>query len=227
MSARAWRVEERCGTPGELHARMPAAGRTVTLCRASGPAVVLGSTQPASDIDAERAALLGLTVARRGSGGAAVMVEPETLVWVDVTLARGDPLWQDDVSVSFQWVGEAWASALVELGVQGAVVHRGRLRSTPWSRALCFAGLGPGEVTVAGRKLVGLSQRRRRDLAWFTMAMYLEPAHVGLEEVVAGGRHAREGAAVALGQLATDLASVGVARTAPCVETALVAHLPR
>ena len=37
------------------------------------------------------------------------------------------------------------------------------MRSTPWSARVCFAGLGPGEVTVEGRKVVGLSQRRTRE----------------------------------------------------------------
>ena len=32
-----------------------------------------------------------------------------------------------------------------------------------WSALVCFAGLGPGEVTLDGQKLVGLSQRRTRD----------------------------------------------------------------
>ena len=34
--------------------------------------------------------------------------------------------------------------------------------TTPWSKVLCYAGLGAGEVTVAGRKVVGMSQRRER-----------------------------------------------------------------
>jgi lipoate-protein ligase A len=41
------------------------------------------------------------------------------------------------------------------------------MRSTPWSASVCFAGLGPGEVTVDGRKVVGLSQRRTREAALF------------------------------------------------------------
>jgi lipoate-protein ligase A len=42
-----------------------------------------------------------------------------------------------------------------------------------WSRSVCFAGLGPGEVTVGGRKVVGISQRRRRDGALFQCAALL------------------------------------------------------
>lgn len=213
--------------PGDLHSREPPAGRTLTWCRATGAAVVLGSTQPESDFDGGRATEAGLAVVRRRSGGGAVLVEPGTLVWVDVGLERGDPLWHDDVSVSFLWLGEAWAGALAELGVRGAVVHRGRLRTTPWSRALCFAGLGPGEVTVDGRKLVGVSQRRQRDRAWFAAALYLGPTRIGLDEVVAGGSEARNDAALTLSQLSIDLTGVGARRSASEVASALAAHLPR
>jgi lipoate-protein ligase A len=37
------------------------------------------------------------------------------------------------------------------------------MRDTAWSELVCFAGLGPGELSLDGRKLVGLSQRRTRN----------------------------------------------------------------
>jgi lipoate-protein ligase A len=43
---------------------------------------------------------------------------------------------------------------------------------TEWSELVCFAGLGPGEVTVGGRKVVGISQRRTRDAARFQCVAY-------------------------------------------------------
>ncbi|HEX2382259.1 MAG TPA: hypothetical protein VHI95_06460, partial [Acidimicrobiales bacterium] len=36
----------------------------------------------------------------------------------------------------------------------------------------CFAGLGPGEVTIGGRKAVGISQRRTRAGARFQCVAY-------------------------------------------------------
>jgi lipoate-protein ligase A len=131
------------------------------------------------------------------------------------------------VAVSFLWLGDAWNRALGALGVPSATVHHGRLRPGPWSRALCFAGLGPGEVTVGGRKLVGLSQRRQRDRAWFATAMYLRPTRARLDEVLARDAEARQQAAVTLGLLSTDLAAAGVMASLAEVESALVAHLPR
>jgi lipoate-protein ligase A len=43
---------------------------------------------------------------------------------------------------------------------------------TRWSPLVCFAGLGPGEVSAGGRKLVGISQRRTRAAARFQCAVH-------------------------------------------------------
>ena len=136
----------------------------VRLLEATAPALVLGSTQAmpegAQDID----------VVRRRSGGGAVLVAPGDVVWVDVFVPRGDPRWDDDVGRAFWWLGEAWVRAL---GVEGAVVHKGALVRNALSDLVCFAGLGPGEVTVDGAKLVGMAQRRTREGALFQCAVPL------------------------------------------------------
>jgi hypothetical protein len=44
---------------------------------------------------------------------------------------------------------------------------------SPWTPMVCFAGLGPGEVTVDGAKVVGISQRRTRVGALFQCAVPL------------------------------------------------------
>lgn len=139
----------------------------------AGPAVVLGSTQPMSTVDADRAGAAGIEIVRRRSGGGAVLVEPGALVWVDVLVPAGDPLSDVDVGRAFVWLGRAWAAALADVGVAGAQVHSGRLLSTPWSATVCFAGLGPGEVTVGGAKVVGMCQRRTRSGALFQCAALL------------------------------------------------------
>jgi len=95
-------------------------------------------------------------------------VAPGDPLWVDVVVPRDDPKWDDDVGRAFWWLGEVWAEAL---GAD-AEVHRGGLCTTQWSRQVCFAGLGPGEVTIGGRKAVGISQRRTRDGALFQCAVH-------------------------------------------------------
>lgn len=140
--------------------------------RVPRPALVLGSTQPAADADAGRAAAAGVEVVRRRSGGGAVLVGPHDPVWLDVWLPRGDPLWSDDVVVAATWVGEWWAAWLRGHGARGLAVHRGGSTGGPLARRVCFAGVGPGEVTAGGRKVVGVAQWRCREGALFHACAY-------------------------------------------------------
>ena len=163
-----WAVEHRRGSAANLHARTvpEPTRRTVWILEAERPALVLGSTQPDTDVDDAAMLASGVELARRRSGGGAVLVEPGGCLWVDVVLPRDDLLWDDDVGRAFVWLGEVWAAALTGLGLPGEV-HRGRLLRNEWSSRVCFAGIGPGEVTAGGRKVVGISQRRTRDAARF------------------------------------------------------------
>jgi lipoate-protein ligase A len=171
------------GAPAaELHAlALPAQGRHVWHLEADAPALVLGSTQPASDVDEQRCAAAGVAVARRRSGGGAVLVGPGECLWIDVLVPRGDPLWHDDIGRAAWWLGEAWRRALGVCGITDLDVHRGALVRTRWSSVVCFAGLGPGEVVDrSGAKLVGISQRRTRGMARFQCAVPLrwDPAQL-------------------------------------------------
>ena len=153
-------------------AARPVGERSVVVLDVARPTLVLGSSQADGTVDHERAARRGVDVVRRRSGGAAVLVEPGAAVWIDVTIPAGDPLWDNDVGRAFHWLGAAWAETLAAEGLP-ARMHHGGLRSTPWSGRVCFAGLGPGEVTLDGRKVVGLSQRRTRAGALFHCAALL------------------------------------------------------
>ncbi len=169
---------------------------------AEAPALVLGSHQSAGLFDPAALARAGVELARRRSGGSAVMVGPGRVLWVDLLIPWGDPLWDDDVGRAAWWVGALWVDAL-----GAGQVWRGPMRTNVWSPVVCFAGLGPGEVTVDGRKVVGVCQRRTRRGALFQTAALLDwrPAEyvallagpVGdtpqLEESAAGlGRQAEE-----------------------------------
>jgi len=157
----------------ELHAlELPSSGRGLWVLEADAPALVLGSTQPDADADAERCAAEGVAVVRRRSGGGAVLVGPGECTWIDVLVPRGDPLWHDDVGRAAWWLGEAWCAALAAIGLPRCTVHRGPMVRTPWSAVVCFAGLGPGEVVdERGAKVVGISQRRTRSMARFQCAV--------------------------------------------------------
>jgi len=173
-----WELRRLTGRAADLHAEpLPEApGRAVWVLDATGPALVLGSTQSEQLVDGEAAAAAGIDVARRRSGGGAVLVLPGEMAWVDVILPAGDPLWDDDIARAAHWLGRAWQSALAELGVGSTEVHEGALACGPLGRLVCFAAVGAGEVTVAGgdgpRKVVGVSQRRTRVAARFQCAAY-------------------------------------------------------
>lgn len=161
-----WSVARFHEPPAISHARpLPAlVERAVWVFEPSQPALVLGSAQRLVT------AVTDIEVVRRRSGGGAVLVVPGDVLWVDVLVPAGDPLWDDDVGRAFGWLGEAWSAALGSLGV-ATTVHRGAMTRSPWSDAVCFAGLGPGELlNAAGQKVVGMAQRRTRSVERFQCA---------------------------------------------------------
>lgn len=136
------------------------------------PALVLGSTQDPGIVDGALAASWGIEVVQRRSGGGVVLLVPGEVAWLDVILPAGDILWSDDVSRAGLWLGEVWQAALADLGIDGATVHRDAVVCGPLGRMVCFGVVGPGEVSVEGRKVVGVSQRRSRTAARFQCAAY-------------------------------------------------------
>jgi lipoate-protein ligase A len=191
-----WAVEDLRGPAAWLHTLGPGSGRRLLRwCEATGPAVVIGSAQPWTDV------VDGVVpVVRRVSGGSAVLVGPGEVAWLDVVVPRGDALWSDDVGVAPVWLGRVWAGALASLGVAGPTVHEGPMVRTPWSAVVCFAGIGAGEVLAAGRKVVGISQRRTREVALFQTAALLRWDPAAYEAVVTRSG-AVEAAAVGLDEL--------------------------
>lgn len=173
-----WEVRRLRGRAADLHAEpLPAEpARAVWVLEATAPALVLGSAQSEQIVDGVAAAAAGIELARRRSGGGAVLVVPGETAWVDVILPAGDPLWDDDIARAARWLGLTWRSALAELGVAPTEVHEGPLACGPLGRLVCFAAVGAGEVTVPGgdgrRKVVGISQRRTRAGARFQCAAY-------------------------------------------------------
>lgn len=223
-----WQIHRRAGTAGDLHGldllgssvdgpdpadpAVPSPlARGVWVLEPTAPAVVLGSAQRFTHgavavggaaghaTGAEGTASRATEVVVRRSGGGAVALGPGVSLWVDVVLPRHDPLWDDDVSRSTQWLGRAWVAALESLGVEAAV-HTGSTDRDAMARAACFAGMGPGEVAGGGRKLVGISQRRTRAGARFQCVAYTAPPPVDALVALVGG-------VTGDGDLAAELAS--------------------
>lgn len=234
----AWRVEERVGEASVLHAGWPSveadpARRALSVCRVASTAVVLGSTQSDSVVDGDQALAGGVSVARRRSGGGAVLVTAGEPAWIDAWVPAGDALALPDVARAFDWLGDTWVEALGRVGVDGLAAHRGGyLTCTRWSSLVCFGGVGSGEVvTDDGRKVVGLAQRRNRDGAWFHSACVLRWDPRPLVDLLALARSEKEAAVSGLGAAvigAADLAGQrGIGRPdAADLASALIASLP-
>jgi lipoate---protein ligase len=229
-----WEVQRAVGTVRELHetsaARVAGSAdeafgreRFAVLQRPTDGAVVIGSAQPETNVDFQACARAGLEVVRRRSGGGAVLVEPGSLIWVDLVVAATDPLWSADVGRSMWWVGEAWAEALRRAGIGGVEVWKGPMLRSAWSSLVCFGGLGPGEVVDAtGRKAVGVAQRRARHGALFQCACLLRWEPDRLLELLALPEEERQTASSELSSAATG---IGAERAEAVVED-LLAALP-
>ena len=226
----AWAVEHLSGTVRELHERSAALlagtgemGRVARVLQPVDQAVVLGSTQGLISVDQDACAAAGVDIVRRRSGGGAVLVDTSSLLWVDLVVPAGDPLWSPEVGRDAWWVGEAWSEALSRAGTGGTEVWKGPLVRNRWSSLVCFAGLGAGEVvSAAGLKVVGISQRRTRHGALFQCGCVLEWAPQRLLGLLALTPDERSAALSALGEAALGAGVEG----AEVLESALASLLP-
>lgn len=159
-----WTVLTRTGGAGQLHQTPlePGSDHQVSLNQITAPALVLGSSQDRSVVDLAAADRAGYEVCQRRSGGGIVVLRPQADTWIDLTIPPHSPLWSSDVGRAFHWLGRVWAETLSTLIGPGPAVsvHTGALQGGRAGRLVCFASLGPGEVTVDGSKVVGISQRR-------------------------------------------------------------------
>lgn len=166
------------GTAASLHERaLPDPPRRLAWVHAvTAPALVLGSSQSEHVVSMVEVRRHGIEICRRRSGGGAVLVSPGD-TWIDVLVGRDDPLWSDDVTAAFGWLGRIWQRTLAAVGIDETTVHSGPLKNRRAAGMVCFAGTGPGEIVGPdGTKLVGMSQRRTRSVARFqTMAPWRQP----------------------------------------------------
>lgn len=162
-----WEIRHPRGSVAEGHGTVGViTSRAVLRYQVDRATVVLGSGQRDFPGLASKASAVGFDVVRRRSGGGAVLLRPEGMLWVDLLLPRGDRLWDDDVGRSSSWLGAAWVDALAVAGVESEV-HRGAQTSGLTGRAICFMSRAAGEVLCDGRKVIGISQRRDRSGARF------------------------------------------------------------
>lgn len=149
----------------------------VALLRPTMKCVVFGSSQREL-ASRSHAALVreGYESAVRDSGGGAVVVGPGMQLWFGVyERYSADVLTRPSISSSLISLGRRVQEGLRALGAPA-----GEVVTTPTPRSqvdalICFAGTSYGEILVDGGKLVGISQRRTRDLVISHVMILLEP----------------------------------------------------
>ena len=203
------RLTHWAGRAGALHGRPISDAHAITQLHATRPAIVLGRAQQVDDGFGARADAAGFDVARRVSGGSAVVVGPGECAWVDVVVARDAPGWNDDIGKAGCWMGDQWVAALGAAGVTDLKVHRTAMQRRAGYEAVCFAGVGSGEVLRAdGAKLVGISQRRTREWALFQCAIPLRWDPAPLIDVLGPSAEPARAAPVATLEAAVATAAI-------------------
>jgi lipoate-protein ligase A len=161
-----------------LLAGLELSGRpAIRWSRAKHPALILGSSQRLDEIDWAVAEATQVTVHKRRSGGGAVYAD-DGLLWLDVALPKDHRLHLPDMTQSYRWFGEVWATALAELGLPARVIDVPAARELnaslhPAVQRACYGGVSPYEVLVGDRKIVGLAQVRRHWGAVLQSGIYL------------------------------------------------------
>jgi lipoate-protein ligase A len=134
----------------------------------SSPAIVLGRGQrPSPDVVA-RAASENLPLVGRASGGGAVIAGPWMLS-LTLLLPAAHAIARASLPAGYRAVGAACQRALAQYGFATEIApepdRAARRDGTDPLDWACFAGVSHGELlTQDARKVVGISQERRRDV---------------------------------------------------------------
>lgn len=189
--------------------------------------LVLGRSGEDTAALEDAAGARGLPVLRRSSGGGPVLWDPGLLA-LDVVLPPGHPLNGDDVVEAYRWIGEVLAGGLRALGAPGVElveVPRARAAAPRPADVACFGGLSPYEVLAGGRKVVGLSQTRRRNGTLLQAGILLDLDAPLLAELLGAGEPLAADLAAAAAGLREWLPDATPDGVADAVDPLLVAAL--
>lgn len=148
---------------------------TLRMYSWSRDAIILGIGQSASEIDIDACRAANCDILRRISGGTAVFHDVHTVSF-QLVLPADHPFLSRDIHVNYQRIGSIIVSMLGSFGApsRAATLEEAHGDAPPDGLdAICFSSLSPYEVVSDDRKLVGLSQVRRRTVSALQGMLYL------------------------------------------------------
>jgi lipoate-protein ligase A len=133
---------------------------TLRLYSWSPPCLSLGNAQPFSQIDHGRLNDFGWDIVRRTTGGRAILHSDELTYSVSAPLE--DPNFEGGVLRGYKYLSAGLVAALSVLGLEVELQPEVVLSEQDRSQPICFEFPSSYEITVAGKKLVGSAQLRRK-----------------------------------------------------------------
>jgi len=201
---------------GLLDAMSPGRPPVASWSTVTDPVLVLGRAARDPVINPAGLAAAGVELVRRRSGGGPVLWDAG-LLSLDVVLPPGHRLAARDLALAYRWIGEALAEAIATLDVDCRAVSVAEARTAQArddetarrAARACFGGLSPFEVVARdGRKVVGLSQVRRRTGSLFQCGIALDLDAEGLARLLEPDHLEAAALAAALGTVATGLRQI-------------------
>ena len=133
---------------------------TLRLYAWKPPCLSLGHAQPFGDVDMPRLESHGWDVVRRVTGGRAILHTDE--LTYSVTGPVDEPNLAGTVLESYNRLARALLAAVQDLSLP-VEMKEGKADLNGQTNPVCFEVPSTYEITVAGKKLIGSAQARRRD----------------------------------------------------------------
>jgi lipoate-protein ligase A len=121
----------------------------------------LGYAQPITDVDLPRLRARGWDVVRRPTGGRAVLHTDE--LTYSVIAPHNEPRVTGTVLESYHRLAQALVKALNLLNMQVKINDNSAPPQPASTNPVCFEVPSTYEITIAGKKLIGSAQARRKD----------------------------------------------------------------
>jgi len=153
-------------------------------------AVTIGRLQSLDDIDVGFCTKNGIDVVRRLTGGRAVLHSRDfTFSFI---INKNNPVFKGSIYDTYKSISAPFLSALLHLGFRARWEkfnhHRmGKNKNNLVHNPLCFASTTRYELTIEGRKILGIAQYRKKNAILVQGSLVLQDVDTELCNIVSGG----------------------------------------